>query len=158
MPDKAKTLSVFVFLLGLIGFIDATYLTIKHYVGGTLPCSLLKGCDTVTNSTYSMLGPVPIALLGALFYLLVLVLVLAYWQSHLPSTRRRLVELVWWLGLLAFLASLSFIYIQVFVLQALCLYCLISAGTSTLIFFLTTWWHQRLPSAALQTTVSSRRA
>lgn len=135
----ARHLPVLILLSALLGFLDATYLTVKHYVGGSLPCSILDGCDTVTTSTYATIGPVPVALLGALFYLTIILLVVAYWQS---SSNIKLISIIFWLSLVALIASLYFIYLQIFVIKALCLYCLISATTSTLIFFLTLWWRR----------------
>ena len=125
----SRNLSLTLLALSFIGFADATFLTIKHYTGGTIPCSILDGCDTVTRSAYSVIAGVPVALLGVLFYLTVFALTLLYLQQ--PN--QKLIKIVWWLGLFAFLASLVFIYLQAFVINAWCLYCLGSALTSTLI-------------------------
>ena len=125
----SRNLSLTLLALSFIGFADASFLTIKHYTGGSIPCSLLDGCDTVTRSAYSTIGPVPVALLGALFYLTVFVLTLLYLQQ--PN--QKLIKIIWLLAIFAFLASLGFIYLQAFVINAWCLYCLGSALTSTLI-------------------------
>ncbi len=114
------------------GFLDASYLTIKHYLGTPINCSLLNGCDTVTTSQYSMIVGLPVALLGVLYYLAVFILVMLY----VDTGRKGLffgAVLVTPLGLLA---SFWFVYLQVFVIHALCLYCLISAFISTLLFVL----------------------
>lgn len=131
-PPRVKWPLVVLGLLAFVGFADAAFLTIKHYTGGTIPCSILDGCDTVTRSAYSMIASVPVALLGALFYLAVLALVILYAQNNQTS----LIKTIWFLSLIAFLASLVFVYLQVFVIRALCLYCLASAVTSMLIFLL----------------------
>ncbi len=135
-----KRFSILVLVFALVGFLDATYLSIKHYTGGTLPCSILDGCDTVTTSAYASFGPVPVALLGALFYLSVIVLAILRLQNQDSA---KPLNLIFWLSSLAFLASLWFVYLQFFVIKALCLYCLISATTSTLIFLLALWWRRR---------------
>ena len=126
----SRNLSLTLLALSFIGFADASFLTIKHYTGGSIPCSLLDGCDTVTNSVYSQIYGIPVALLGALFYLTVFILVLL----NLQQPNKKLIKTVWLLSLFAFLASLGFVYLQAFVINAWCEYCLISALTSTLVF------------------------
>lgn len=127
---NSKNLSLTLLALSFLGFADASFLTIKHYTGTPIPCTILAGCDTVTNSVYSQIAGVPVALLGALFYLTVFILILL----NLQQPNKKLIKVVWWLSLLAFLASLAFVYLQAFVINAWCLYCLISALTSTLVF------------------------
>lgn len=61
---KTRWLQVLLLALSFLGFIDATYLTVVHYTGANLPCRIFDGCDTVTTSPYSMLGPVTAELGG----------------------------------------------------------------------------------------------
>jgi uncharacterized membrane protein len=116
--------------VALLGFADATYLTIEHYQGVIPPCSVVSGCETVLTSQYSVIAGVPVSLLGALFYLAILVGVFAYLESKKTST------LKWALLLTVFglLFSLWFIYVQGVILDAWCLYCIGSAITSTILF------------------------
>lgn len=113
-----------------MGFLDASYLVVKYYLGGSLPCSILDGCDTVTTSKYSTATGVPVALLGAIYYLIIFVLAISY----LESKKSAVVFFLSRFTLIGFLASLWFVYLQVFVLKELCLYCLFSALTSTALF------------------------
>ncbi len=133
-----------VLLLGfsLIGFVDATYLTVSHFTGANLPCRLFDGCDLVTTSTYSTIGPIPVAVLGVLFYLSVFVLALAYLLYQNP----RIPQLLLVIGSLGFLATLYFVSLQLWVIKAICLYCMISAVLSTAIF-LTTLYNKRKAQA-----------
>lgn len=123
--------SLFAFL-SLLGFADASYLTAKHYLGTSIPCSILNGCDTVTTSAYSMVGPIPIALLGALYYFTVFVLS-AYALSMNSKKAAYSASLITAAG---FLTSLYLVYLQIFVIEALCLYCMISAAISIILFLL----------------------
>ena len=123
--------AVFV-VLAMIGFADAGYLTLEHFSDKVpLPCSLAGGgCEQVTTSEYSTVFGIPVALGGALYYLYVLALsVLAWW-------RRRSDWLLWVIPatVVGLLASLWFIYLQLFVINAICVYCMGSATTSTLLF------------------------
>ena len=115
-----------------IGFLDATYLTIQHFRGAGLECAVLKDCDVVTTSQYAIIGGIPLALLGSVYYLSIFLLTFAY----LDSKHNWLLPTIGKLTILGFLASLILVYLQIFVIHALCLYCLISACTSTCLFVL----------------------
>ncbi len=116
-------------LASFIGFADTAYLSAKALLGETPTCVLFSGCDTVTTSVYSKIGPVPVALLGFAFYFLVLVLMIAY----LDRRARSLITIIRIISIPAFLFTLYLVYLQVFVLDALCVYCMGSALTSTVI-------------------------
>lgn len=118
--------------IGFIGFLDASYLTISHYTGATLNCSILKGCEQVTNSPYAVILNVPVALLGALYYLTILILSLLYFDTK----NAFILKIIAPFTLLGFAASIWFVYLQFFVIKALCQYCMVSALTSTLLFVL----------------------
>jgi uncharacterized membrane protein len=123
----------FLYVLGglsFLGFLDASFLTAKHYLGGTVPCSFGQQCEVVLNSTYSSLWGMPVAIFGALFYLFVLVSVFFVWETG----KKEITGLLLPAGFLAFLASLYFVYLQFFVIHAFCQYCLFSALLSTTIF------------------------
>ncbi|HSR89131.1 MAG TPA: vitamin K epoxide reductase family protein [Candidatus Udaeobacter sp.] len=114
------------------GFIDATYLAAKHFLGTPIPCSILKGCEQVTTSQYSSLFGIPVALLGSIYYLTILVLAAIYFDSRKPAV----LKLLACLTPFGFLASLWFVYLQIFIIKAICLYCMTSAATSTLLFII----------------------
>ena len=118
--------------LSAIGFADATYLTVKHFLGTPIPCAILKGCEQVANSQYAVVFGIPVALLGSFYYLTILVLAAIYFDSRQPSV----LKLLAYLTPFGFLASLWFVYLQVFVIKAICLYCMVSAATSTILFIM----------------------
>jgi len=101
-------------------------------LGTPIPCSILKGCDQVTNSPYSLIYGVPVALLGALYYLTILILAAIYIDSRKPSVLKFLACLTPF----GFLASLWFVYLQIFIIKAICIYCMASATSSTILFIL----------------------
>lgn len=127
---RSKFLGWFFLVVSFLGWLDATYLVIKHYQGVTPPCTLLHGCEIVTTSAYSILWGIPLALYGAVYYLLVFVLSIIY----LETGNARLLRLAGRFTVIGFLASLYFVYLQLFVIEAICVYCLGSATTSTLLF------------------------
>ncbi len=116
--------------ISILGFADAVFLTAKYFSGEAPTCVLFSGCDIVTLSQYASLGGVPIALLGSLFYLSVFVLTLLYIQ-----TQSRIVPKIMFLITgIGFLFTLYLVYLQAFVIDAFCVYCIFSATTSTLLF------------------------
>lgn len=113
-----------------VGFIDATFLTIQHYTTFTLPCSIANGCELVTTSPYSFILGIPVALLGALYYVSVLLAVYGSLEFSKPQWLK-------WIAIATttgFLFSAWFVYLQLFVIHAICEYCMLSALTSTSLF------------------------
>src|SRR3990167_745687 len=130
LPKIPKWMSLVLVLASFLGFLDATYLTVEHYLGVIPPCSIINGCEKVLTSPYATVGGVPVALAGAVYYLAVFLLALAY----LDTRNGRLMVVAAYLTPVGFLASLVLVYLQVFVIGALCLYCLVSAGLSAVLF------------------------
>lgn len=118
----------------VLGFLDATYLTAKHIVGGIVPCAI-GNCETVLTSSYATFFGIPIAAFGALFYLTIFILGVI----HCDNEIQWMPIIMLGLGTAGFLASLWFIYLQIAVIGAICIYCMGSATTSTLIFIGTSW-------------------
>lgn len=119
-------------VFGFVGFADSTYLTVKHYSGTPLECSIFHGCEQVTTSPYANLGGIPLSLLGMIYYAAIVVLTVAYLDSRQIGfflfTARATV--------IGFIASAWFVYLQLYVIQAICPYCMLSAVVSTLLFVL----------------------
>lgn len=125
----SKGVLTFLFVVAALGFADATYLTIEHYNNRIPPCTT-DGCEIVLTSVYATIAGVPVALLGAVYYLAILVLLVTY----LDSKNEKFVRWALSLTVIGFLASLYLFYLQAFVIKAFCQYCLVSAGTSTALF------------------------
>jgi uncharacterized membrane protein len=121
---------IVLFCAALVGFADSAYLTAQHIRGVVPPCIALTNCEKVLTSAYSVIGPVPVSALGLVYYGLVLVLLIAYFDMH----DRRILHWLAWLVSAGMLGSLYFLYLQIFVIQALCPYCLVSLGSTTLLF------------------------
>ena len=60
-------------VVAVIGLGIATYLTIVHYAGDAPVCAIAHGCATVQKSDYAKLAGIPVALLGVIGYLGILV-------------------------------------------------------------------------------------
>jgi uncharacterized membrane protein len=112
------------------GFLDASYLVFLHYRGVGASCFLVEGCDEVLTSQYATVFGIPVALLGVLYYAIIFLLAALYFAER----RGRYIMYAAYGAFAGFLASIAFLYIQIFVLRAFCVYCLISALISILLF------------------------
>ena len=139
-PISLKVITVGWLSFSLIGFLDATYLTIQHYRGLWLDCGPLLDCDAVMTSQYAVIGVIPLALLGALYYLTIFLLTVAYYDRK----HRCILTIIANLTILGFLASLILVYLQAFIIRAFCFYCLLSALSSTGLFVLAMIYRCRL--------------
>ena len=123
-------------LLAVVGLFVAYYLLLYH--NGTLvavcgdsgwdDCGQVSGPD----APYSSIGPVPVALIGLIGYGLIFILTwLDGWWSALADY---LPELLVGTTGLAFLFSLGLTGLELFVIHAICRYCVVSAVLVTIMF------------------------
>lgn len=104
-------------LLSLLGLGVAGYLTLTHYAQDRVPLACATGgvvdCEAVTSSAASMLGPLPVAVLGVAWFAVQLGLVLVHASNRLQLA---------WTGLgLAFVFYL--VFAELFLVGAICLWC-----------------------------------
>jgi uncharacterized membrane protein len=119
-------------LLSGLGVLISAYLSVKRFTGGSLACSRWAQCDVVNNSLYAKIYGVPVAFIGLAGYLLILGMALAALETE-GDRRRRFVALgfVFALGGLVFSAYLT--YIELYVIEAICSWCVASAIVITLL-------------------------
>ncbi|MBX4187794.1 MAG: vitamin K epoxide reductase family protein [Candidatus Doudnabacteria bacterium] len=129
MKTLSNKLFVLILFLALLGLADATYLTVSHYTSQGVSCSLTNGCEAVLTSKYATVLGLPIALFGIGYYAAIFFLVYYYKQNE----TRRIWDIVAILSSLGFVTTLYLVYLQVFVIRAICQYCIVSAGLTTMI-------------------------
>lgn len=100
------------------GLAVAGYLTWAHYADTQVVCVVGGGCETVQKSEYSEIAGVPVALLGLLFYSAILVLVA--WDS----AQARLGAAT--LALVGVLFAAYLVVLQLFVIDAVCVWCMVN--------------------------------
>lgn len=127
---KSK-LIIYSTVLAFFGFIDSLYLTVAHYKNLTPPCTI-HGCEKVLTSPYSMIGPIPLALTGVLFYLTVIIVCLLV----LIEGKTQLLKFFHFTVLVGFLVSVVLFLIQALIIKAFCQYCLLSEVISMGLLFL----------------------
>jgi len=130
LPNIPKWLPPTAILFSLAGFIVASYLAVMHFLSSAPSCLIVSGCDTVAFSKYSDIGGVPVAMLGLFLYAAELLLVIAY----LDTNREGFLRIEAYLTIIGFIASLWFTYVQFFILDAYCFFCLLSAAFSIILF------------------------
>ena len=115
-------------IVALLGLADGIYLTVEHLSGRTAECVALTGCQEVLGSKYAAIGPVPLAALGAVAYFT------AFSAALLAACGYRKCERLFALVVgIMFATTLWLFYVQAFVLHAFCVYCLFSAGVTTVL-------------------------
>jgi uncharacterized membrane protein len=118
-------LPLFASIVALVGLADSVYLTVEHFTTGVVPCSIIEGCEKVLTSEYAEIGGVPTAALGAAAYFVAFSLaILAAFGDRRMWTLFG-VQVIIMAGF-----TLWLLYLQAFVIEAFCQFCLISAGTT----------------------------
>lgn len=130
--DRARWLPWTLLAVSLAGFADAMYLTVKHFSQTVIPCSLTHGCEIVTTSVYATPLGIPVALLGAIYYFAILTATFV----AINEKNERILLLTCRATIVGLLASVWLVVVQVFILHAICQWCMISAVTSTSLFIL----------------------
>jgi uncharacterized membrane protein len=124
-------------ILCVLGLGVAGYLTFEHFSSSsTLACSDSGAinCLKVTTSSYSSVAGVPVAVLGLVFFAVMLVFQLpVMWQRTEPVVR--LGRLGW--AVVGVGTVLYLLYAELFAIDAICLWCT-SVHVMTLALFATT--------------------
>jgi vitamin-K-epoxide reductase (warfarin-sensitive) len=116
-------------ILALFGVIVSSLALREHYREyGDSPCDINEhwDCGVVNHSPYAMLGPIPVATLGIIGYVLMAAL------AFLRSYRLLLVPALAGLAFSLYLAN-----IEAHILGVWCIYCVISLGIVSLMSLLT---------------------
>ena len=109
--------------LTVVGLALASYLTFAHYTDArALVCSDRGtiNCLKVTTSSYAVQHGVPLAVLGVVFFTVMLPLQLpASWARNDPALRRARLAV----ATLGAAAAVWLVWVELFRLNAVCLYC-----------------------------------
>ena len=123
-------------VLSGLGLSISGYLVAKRFTGGSLACTRWAQCDVVNNSVYSQLYGVPVSVIGLAGYLLLLMLaVAAVWTEGRTQRRTLLLSFVLALGGVGF--SIYLTYLEIYVIEALCAWCVASAIVIALLVIVT---------------------
>jgi len=121
-------------ILAVLGLLTAVYLTAIHWSDEGVLCTPDGGCDTVRKSRYSEIGGIPVAILGAAGYVAILGLLLT---EELEGPLSEVAPMLLFIfTLIGVLYSAYLTYLELFVILAICPYCVISAIIMTLLFII----------------------
>jgi len=118
-------------VVALIGLADSIYLTIKHFTGEVVPCSIVEGCEQVLTSSYAEIFGIPLAMFGAAAYFVAFSLALLAAYGNRSMWRLFGVQ-----TFLMLLFSVWLVYLQAYVIGAFCQFCLVSAATTLTLFII----------------------
>ncbi|HEX5826335.1 MAG TPA: vitamin K epoxide reductase family protein [Candidatus Limnocylindrales bacterium] len=107
------------FVLDLIGLAIASYLAVVEVGGGVPSCGPLKGCETVAQSEYARIGGIPVAVFGVILSLVLATLAVAWIRTDHPL----LLDFHYGLSLIGVIFEVYFLTLQLFVIQAVCIWC-----------------------------------
>jgi len=116
--------------LAAVGVAVSAYLTASHYDEGLLVCGL-SDCATVQASDYAEVLGVPVALLGLGMYVAVLALVALRWVR--PGPMVVTTATTFGLALAGTIFAGYLTYVELFVLEAICQWCVVSAVLTVLL-------------------------
>ena len=126
MPSE-RNLRIAAAVLAVLGIGVATYIVIADSGGGTPKCLAGgSGCETVAHSHYSHIAGVNIAVFGIAGYILLLA------SALVPGDAGRFSGFL--VGLVGFGFSAYLTYLELFVINAICQWCVISAILATALF------------------------
>ena len=112
-------------IVALAGLADSIYLTVHHYTAEPVPCSVITGCEQVLTSSYAEMFGIPTAAFGVAAYLTAFVL-----ASLAAFGNRQMWTLFGALVVVMTIFTGWLIYLQGYVIEAFCQFCLISAATT----------------------------
>ena len=113
-------------LLALGGIAVSSYLAYGNIAGSSLYCEIGHGCDAVQASEYSVVLGVPIAVFGALLYLAMLAAAVAG-LSRSSSLREPASLALFGMSLAGTLYSGYLAWVELYRIDAVCMWCTISA-------------------------------
>ncbi|MEA2284053.1 MAG: hypothetical protein QOJ21_96 [Solirubrobacteraceae bacterium] len=116
MSDRLRVAAVTCCVLGL-GV--AGYLTYVHYAGVSPLCQIAHGCERVQTSEWAKLAGVPVALLGLIGYAAILAALFVPGENALLAAAA--------MALVGFGFSAYLTYREVFTIDAICSWCVVSA-------------------------------
>lgn len=152
-------LSLLLIILPIIGIADSSFITYEKFANIIPDCGVGFDCGTVLNSQWANIGPIPLSLLGLLFYTIVFILAVMNYLEYdvrkiiIPFTKKvgikkesilNLVttqELLLAITIFGALFSFYLIFLMGVVIQAWCKYCLISALTSFFLFIISSIYY-----------------
>ena len=120
-------------VIAAIGTVISAYLTWVHYSGNLALCIGVGGCEAVQGSRFAVVGGVPVALLGLGGFALMFALAVLRLRAAPPAWAD---TAIFALSIAATLYVGYLTYLELFVLGAVCPWCVAVATCAALVFAL----------------------
>ena len=136
MSELKGWLDIAIPILSVIGLGASIYLTYVEMTHTQALCGPVGDCNAVQSSPYAKLfGLVPIGLVGALGY--IAILVTWFWRRFRTDTLSKVAgPIMFGMALFGTLFSVYLTYLELFVIHAVCIWCLSSALIITALMLL----------------------
>lgn len=129
--QRALAFAVLVLAIGGMGL--SAYLVYENLQGQSGVCAVVHGCQTVQQSRYGKILGVPVSVPGLLGYTVLAAFAVGYLRNF-RDLRSQIVPLAFLATLIGFLFSVYLTYIEGWVLESWCIYCIVSASLMTILF------------------------
>ncbi len=142
------SMQVAIIVLAIFGLADSAYLLYEH-LGHEIVC-IGRGCSIVDQSVYSEVFGVPMSVMGLVGYAFILGSALAALRLR-GRAREWAKTTVYGFALIGLLYSGYLTYLELFVIRAICTWCVVSAVIVAAIFALAAvelWGRTYLPSTS----------
>jgi uncharacterized membrane protein len=101
------------------------YLVVVRFLGEAPVCGPVRGCETVTTSEYATVLGIPVALYGLGLAIVLVACAVLWWRT----ADRRPLLIAYGLLLIATLVVAYLTYLELFVIHAICAWCVTFAVT-----------------------------
>jgi uncharacterized membrane protein len=122
-------------VFAVIGVLISIYMTIYKLTDNERMCIGNGGCSTVNASAYSSIYGIPVAVFGILGYLAILVALTLEVKGG-KFLRQNATLATFGMALIGFLFSFYLLYLEIYVIKALCPFCISSQIAISILFIL----------------------
>ncbi|RYG38544.1 hypothetical protein EON81_03310 [bacterium] len=151
---KAVQLNRISLVLSLIGLYIAGTMSLEKWLGIQPPCGG-GDCGKVTSHPLAFWGPMPVAFVGLVGYL-ILTAISAIRADQTPAESRPLVKLGLLFSGIGFLASAWFQYASFMIIKGKCYWCIASALTMTALFVVHFMLNKEVSASTEETPLGRR--
>ena len=131
-----RYLPLLLVVLGIAGLAVSGYLVATHYGDQPIECGGVGDCNYVNSSEYASIGDIPVSLLGVAMYI-GLIAAATFWAVK-PADEKRMIA-YWGLALSGAGYAAYLTYVELAILHAICVYCVVSACILAASLALATW-------------------
>ncbi len=127
MKEKRGLEIILVF--SLLALITSTYLLFLHYSDTSSFCDVSEGisCDIVNRSEYSEIFNIPVSLFALITFYFISIITIATLKNKkiFGLNKEKIYDIIFWLMIIGCFLALYLIYIEAFVLYAVCPLCVL---------------------------------